>query len=90
MDVLISESVQGRYYNHNLGLKHTRTLEANSPKPDQVLLRAKTQSEEVTHLPGRLQLLLRLLCRLVHIDDQMRRQELTDADALYLIVVVHT
>lgn len=42
------------------------------------------------YLAALLQLLLHLLGRLVDVDGQVRRQELADADALDLVVVLHT
>lgn len=42
------------------------------------------------YLAALLQLLLHLLSRLVHVDDEVWRQELTDADVLDLVVVLHT
>lgn len=44
----------------------------------------------VAYLAALLQLLLHLLGRLVDVDGQVRRQELADADALDLFVVLHT
>lgn len=48
-------------------------------------------SVNVSHyLAALLQLLLHLLGCQVDVDDEMRRQELADADAFDLIVVLHT
>lgn len=43
----------------------------------------------ISHLAALLQLLLHLVSGHVHIDDEVRRQELAEADAFDLVVVVH-
>lgn len=42
------------------------------------------------YLGALLQLLLHLLSWQVHVDDEVRRQELTDANVFDLVVVLHT
>lgn len=43
-----------------------------------------------THLSRRLQLLLHVFGRSVHVDDQVRGQKLADTDVLDLVVMIHT
>lgn len=49
-------------------------------------------SERVSsiYLAALFQLLLHLLGWHVHVDDEVRRQELADANVLHLVVVLHT